>query len=246
MKRIVVNVATAPGGDVGYRARQGRLAAKLNEFGDCQHRMWTDVPKGSPKHSDVPYAFKAYALKEASFGVDLIMWMDSSICPLRSLEPVWHRILVDGYFIPSNPGMFNYEWTADSAYADLFPDWEIEKAREVSKGIPHCSSSVFGMDLNTETGRQVFFHFWRLAHTNAFRGPWANSNGPDKDRYSMPHLQRYTTAPCGPSDVRGHRHDQTALSVIAWRLDLPLSPDLYAHPAGCPEPDESVILYHMG
>jgi hypothetical protein len=242
MRRCVVNVSTG----VDYRALQGRLSQQLDYFGHCEKRLWIEpLPKSWPKHENIPYAFKAHALKEASFNVDLIAWMDSAILPLRSLEPFWDRIEREDYFIPANPPDMNYTWTAESAYDDLFPDMPTEEAKALNKIIPHCSSSVFGMNLLSEIGRTIFFEFCRLADTRAFIGPWANSDGPDKDRYTVDYLKAlYLTAPCGPPDVRGHRHDQTALSVIAWNLGLELDTEMYAHPEGHPEPGEKVILYH--
>jgi hypothetical protein len=176
---------------------------------------------------------------------DLILWLDSAILPLRSLEPLWRQIEEVGYFIPANPGMWNYEWTADSAYDDLFPVISRDAAIALNRQVPHCSSAAFGFNLRLWIGQRAYSEFSRLANTGAFCGPWANSNGPDRDRYQIDYLKElYPTAPCGPPDVRGHRHDQTALSVIAWRLGMKLDTTLYAHENGTPDPGEKVILYH--
>ena len=52
-------------------------------------------------------------------------------------------------------------------------------------------------------------------------------------------------APCGipgPLDVLGHRHDQTALSVIAWRLGCVLDapPDTFAYKGG--ENEKTILI----
>jgi hypothetical protein len=240
VRRVAVNVSTG----TTYRAFQGRLNQKLNEFGNCDIRLWSEpLPKSWTPHKDVPYRFKAHALR--SVDADLILWLDSAILPLRSLDPLWKQIEEVGYFIPANPGMWNYEWTAMSAYDDLFPEISREAAIGLNRRIPHCSSAAFGFNLSLWIGQRAYSEFSRLANTRAFCGPWANSNGPDKDRYQAAFLARdYTTAVCGPPDVRGHRHDQTALSVIAWRLGMKLDTTMYAHENGTPEPGEGVILYH--
>jgi hypothetical protein len=127
----------------------------------------------------------------------------------------------------------------------LFPNIHIEDAMELNRTLPHVSSAAFGFSLRHPAGQLAFQDFCDLANTDAFCGPWANSNGPDRDRYQLDYLRDlYPTAPCGPADVRGHRHDQTALSVIAWRFGLELDTTLYAHANGTPEPGEKVILYH--
>lgn len=240
MRRAAVNVSTG----TNYRALQGRLNQKLSEYGNCAIHLWSEpLPKSWTPHKELPYAFKAHAL--SSVETDLILWLDSSILPLRSLDPVWQEIERVGYFIPANPGMWNYEWTAESAYDDLFAGISREAAIGLNRKVPHCSSAAFGFNLQSWIGKKAFDEFCRLAHTRAFCGPWANENGPDRDRYQLDYLRElYPTAPCGPPEVRGHRHDQTALSVIAWRLGMKLDTTLYAHSNGTPNPGEEVVLYH--
>lgn len=240
MKRVAVNVSTG----MTYRALQGRLNQKLQEFGNCEIKLWSEpLPKHWTPHTEVPYRFKMHAL--TSVDGDLVLWLDSSILPLRSLEPVWREIEERGYFLPANPGMWNYEWTAESAYCGLFPYTPIHEAMAQNKKIPHCSSAAFGFNLAHPMGGAAYKKFCDLARTRVFCGPWANSNGPDRDRYEAEYLKAlYTTAPCGPPDVRGHRHDQTALSVIAYRVGMVLDRSLYAHENGTPIPGEDVVLYH--
>lgn len=240
MRRTAVNVSTG----VTYRALQGRLNQKLDEYGNCDIKLWSEpLPKHWTPHQEVPYRFKMHAL--TSVDADLVLWLDSAILPLQSLDPVWEEIERVGYFLPANPGMWNYEWTAESAYVGLFKGISQEAAMALNRKIPHCSSAAFGFNLKQWIGQTAFKEFCDLARTRVFCGPWANSNGPDRDRYQIDYLKElYSTAPCGPSDVRGHRHDQAALSVIAWRLGMKLDTTLYAHENGTPEPGEEVILYH--
>lgn len=242
MRRVAVNVSTG----TTYRALQGRLNQKLQEYGNCEIKLWSDpLPKSWTPHKEVPYAFKKHAIYASMGDSNLILWLDSAILPLRSLEPLWKQIEDVGYFVPANGNMMNYEWTAESAYNDLFPTVSREAAIGLNRSIPHCSSAAFGFNLDTWIGREALDEFAHFANGRAFCGPWANSNGPDKDRYQEDYLKKlYTTAPCGPPDVRGHRHDQTALSVIAWRLSMKLDTVMYAHENGTPDPGEGVILYH--
>lgn len=170
---------------------------------------WRDcLPPTSPSHEDVPYAFKAYALKAAADqGFDLLLWCDACIVPgPRSLEDLWEKIET-GYWFARNYGFKNYQWTADSAYRDLFPEYPLELAQQTNKEIDHVVATAFGLNLKHPNGREFLDEYFRLAQTNAFKGPWTGGVGVQ------------------------HRHDQTAASVIAWRLEMKLTdpPDYFEY-----------------
>ena len=215
MKGLVVSVAT---GD-HYVKGQKRLAAALGSGAGIL--AWTNMlPLGSPPHSRVPYAFKAFALQDAAArGNSLLLWADASILPIGSLGPLFDRIYEDGYWISRN-GWMNSEWTADSAYADL------GISREDNAGVPHVVATTFGINVYHPKGKAVLDEYVRLAKTRAFCGPWRNCK----------------ETPCGPAGVLGHRHDQTALSVIAWKMGLKLSspPDVFAYKGG--ESKDTVLI----
>ena len=236
--RAVVNVATG-----SYVKGQERLTEWLTANKQADYFIWRDrLPAGCPPHSEVPYAFKAYALKSAIVGgAKTLLWCDASINPIRDLGPLWERIEEKGYWIGNN-GWTNYEWTADSAYPDLFPNWTRATQeltdREFNKRIPHVVAGAFGISIDHPTGRAIFQEYFRLAsETKAFCGPWINANYSELPKHldvSSVVVANGRFAPCGPPDVRGHRHDQTALSVIAWRLgcELTNSPDILSYAGG--------------
>lgn len=202
---------------------------------------WRDtLPAGSPTHQQIPYAFKAFALKAAA--QTTLLWCDASIIPVAPLDELWERIERDGYWIANN-GFTNYEWTADSAYAPLFGDYPGD-AIWINKQIPHVVATTFGVSLTHPTGRAILDEYFRLAsETKAFCGPWANENYTGRGTFTVkPAPGNTRMAPCGPSDVRGHRHDQTALSVIAWRLGCKLtdSPDIFAYRGG--ETEQTILV----
>ncbi len=252
-KRIVVSVADTP----HYRRGQERLRAALNEMGETS-LCFSYVPAGWPQHSEIPYGFKACALQfAADRGHRTLIWADAAIYPLRSLEPLWERIERDGYWFSAN-GYSNYEWTADGAYPDLFEKeltiggqgydraWTIEEAKRANKlSIPHVVATAFGISLDHEIGRQFLAEYYRLATTTkAFCGPWINSNHADNTQK----VDGVRCAPCGGPDVRGHRHDQVAASVLAWRLGMKLteSPNVFAYGKVGDETDERTILLADG
>lgn len=237
MRRTIVSVAT---GD-HYGKAQDRLRRALNGIDpDSQLLFWKDLPAEWPTHDAKPYAFKAYALSEAwRAGADLVLWCDSIMFPVRSLEPLWEKIEREGYWLALN-GWTNYEWTADSAYKDLFPGNSIDYARVINKGFPQMVGTAFGLNLRSDIGKKFFDEYYRLAsETDCFCGPWSNTNNPKAHPQGPSRM-----GPCGPGDVLGHRHDQTAASVIAWRLGMKLTecPEIFSYPP----PQESTILVADG
>lgn len=253
MRRAVVCVATTE----RYQRGMARFFTALSQVDPKSMGIGFGCePKGCPSHIDIPYAFKAYALKEtADDGVDLVLWCDACILPVRSMEPLWERIANDGYWICRN-GWTNYEWTADSAYPDLFPEMNsplldrrgmepLDAVRDVNQNIPHVVATSFGLNVRSDIGKAFLAEYFRLAsETKAFCGPWTNSNQADPNGVSiqqalgdMPRM-----GPCGPPDVRGHRHDQSCASVIAWRLGMKLvnPPEYFAYPPEGWSPTDSL------
>lgn len=244
MKRTIVSVGTTEHFQKGMKRLLAAVQA-LDNHGWSGDRTewwgWGDITgTGWPSHEEKPYAFKAYALKHVAdvANAELVLWCDACIRPVRSLDPLWAQIERDGYWIARN-GWTNAQWCADSAYPDLFHDelirnrihldQGVEAFREINKTIPHVVATSFGLNLKSEIGRAFLAEYYRLAsETRAFCGPWVNT----------------PETPCGPQDVRGHRHDQTAASVIAWRLGIKLTdpPEVFAYPPGT----ESTILLADG
>lgn len=207
MNRAVVNVATGP-----YVAGQRRLQAAVSAT--TEFVCWTDaLPPGSPTHHDVPYAFKAFAIEAArQRGLRYVLWADASINPIRPLDSLWELIERQGYWI-SNNGWDNGEWTWPTAYADL------GIAPADNWGIKHVIATSFGLDLEHPKGGAFFAEYLRLAKTQAFCGPWFNRRHPDYAHHGLsPHTGDWPDA-----RIRGHRHDQTAASVVAHRLGLALT-----------------------
>lgn len=204
MRRAIVCVAT------GERYGRGlwRLIGSLDKMDPVSARYFWRVPPAEwPRHEDNPYAFKAFALMEAGAAADLLLWCDASMIAVHPLGPLWERIEREGFWMAGNPAWSNYQWTADSAYADLFPEVPLEEARKINRMIMHGQSSAFGINLLSEAGAFFLREFYRLAaSTQAFCGPRTNVN-----------------CNCGPADVIGHRQDQTVASVLAWRLGIRLS-----------------------
>lgn len=243
VKRAVVCCATTDRYQRGMaRLRKGVLE---NSGARCLDLfMRTKEPKRCPEHSDSPYSFKAASLQEAAnMGMELLLWCDASIVPIRSLEPLWDKIETEGAWIARN-GWTNYEWTAEAAYPSLFErvftdlafPYTIERAKDLNRQIPHVVATAFGLNIGHPTGRGIFDEYKRLAlQTDAFKGPWRNAAHPD-------YAGQADAIVCGPADVRGHRHDQTALSVLAWRYGVQLTdpPAWFAYRGG--ETSDTILV----
>jgi hypothetical protein len=242
MRRAVVNVAFGE----HYLRGQERLRKALPRFSPEADMFLAPCMSDWTRHAQKPYAFKPYAMRYAAeCATDLLLWLDAAVKPVRSLEPLWERIERDGYWFAEN-AWNNYQWTADSAYPALFPGCAsfqnnatgeliegLDAQREINKSIPHVLACAFGLNLRSEIGAAFLREYCRLAsETDCFCGPWSNSN------YTGNVLRQSDsrTAPCGPSDVIGHRHDQTAASVIAWRLGMKLTP-------GHRDPEGDILVY---
>lgn len=234
MSKAVVSVATTP----YYQRGMKRLYASVAQLPATKFLGWNEVPSGCQPHDERPYAFKAFALQNAAeCGCKQLLWADACILPIRKLDRIWEHAFQHGVWISRN-GWNNYQWTAESAYPDLFRDEWIHAdmlpfLRKTNAKIPHVVATAFALDLDHEKGRAFLGEYYRLAsETTAFCGPWANAALGDP---SAAELDKRVANPriaiCGHADVIGHRHDQTAASVIAWRLDIPLTdpPDFFAY-----------------
>lgn len=229
--RCVCNVATG-----AYTRGQDRLAASEFLFG-TEMKFFRDVaPPGSPSHYDKPYSFKSFCLKAAAdMGATTLLWADACILPIRPLDSLWEKIEQDGAWISRN-GWANAEWTPDSAYADL------GVTREENWQIPHVVATAFGLSLEHPTGKAIFDEYLRLSQTDAFKGPWFNRNHPDYRHYPTMNRGRRWCEPCGPENVRGSRHDQVSLSVLAWRNGVTLTdpPNVFAYSGG--ESENTILV----
>ena len=216
--RAVVTVGFGNRPDVGKPGEADIVGTaflpKLHRFNEAFSKfsdrtrviVYPELPRGCPPHLEKHYAFKAYALEEVSRnGYDELLWADSSVYPLRSIEPLWELIKQQGYWFQQNGQYTCGEWTADSALEPL----GITRAEAFT--IPQIAATCFGLDLMNSKAREFLREYYRLAQGTAFCGPWIN------DRQQASTNMR----------VRGHRHDQTAASVIVHRLGLNITQELF-------------------
>ncbi len=187
-----------------FSDRLERWRTGFLQYGEGAHvEAFTELPPGSPEHADVPYAFKAYAIQAMlRQGFTSILWADSSTIAVRSLSPLWEQVESQGYWMADNWWFNCGEWTCDAALPLL------GITREEAFSIPQLAASAFALDFRNSLVVAFFSGYMRLARNGAFQGPWTN-----EQLQASPDFR-----------VLGHRHDQTAMSVMAWRLGMQLTP----------------------
>ncbi len=196
MKRCIINVACG----AWYPAGQERLKASLGMVGNTADLLFwrNELPPGSPSHEDTPYAFKPAAFWSAyEQGYEQVLWADASFWAVRPFDAVWDEMARVGHVFP--PEAFTVAtWCTNAALVSL------DLTREGARQIPLVKAGFMGLDLTHERSRRFldqWYHYSRDGVT--FKGPWTRE-GLDTD----------------DPQVLGHRHDLTAASVVAWRLEM--------------------------
>lgn len=213
--RTIISVGT----DQKFQRGMLRLSSLLNVTE--KFRPYTALPPGSMDHQSAPYAFKIAAIDDAlTSGANPILWCDSSVVPMRRLDSLWTLIERQGYWFSKNYDYTQGEFCSDASL-DIF-----DMDREKAFGVPQVVASCFGLDFRHDIAQEFLAQWKALAMMGAFKGPWGNGNGEaSKDMR-----------------VRGHRHDQSAASHIAWKLGMRLTdPPEWFCEEGSP-PGENTVL----
>jgi len=196
----VVNVAIGQ----WYSLGQERMVASLRAHGfKGQTLLWkNELPPGCPAHADTPYAFKIWAIQEARRrGYSRVAWLDSSLVAVNPLSTIRDWLKRQPFFVAAYNGNQVGQWSSDAALAWFGVD------REIAMQINGLETGLAFFDLTQSTACRVLerWHAAALAGT-PFRGCHRNDLG---------QVSR-------DSRVLGHRHDQTALSLIVWQEKLPV------------------------
>jgi hypothetical protein len=194
--RILLNFSK----DQWYPRGAARLAESLGrvKYGGATWFATDEQQIGCPTHQESPYAFKpAMFAKAADDGYDLALWCDAAIWACRPLEPVFDHIQTHGHMLFYNGMVGN--WSSDAALESFGIN------RDTAMGINEIIGCCIGLNLKHPRS-QLFLKLWREKSMDGktFPGSWHNNN------------QEVSKDP----RVRGHRHDQTAASIIAWQLEM--------------------------
>lgn len=210
-----------------YPRGQARLIKQLHKTATvCDPIMWCNTyPEGSVPIDEIPYTFKPKAFREAQRrGYKIALWMDSAVYPVKNLIPVFAQLNTQPVLALLNGGWQVGQWCCDEALGPL------GISREQAMQIPEVTTCMFGLNLGSPEAQRFLNEWDRLSFT--FKGHWANEKIIDKIREMK--LPFRSVGPVSDDErVYGHRHDQTAASVILHKMGIagvPMKPWLSYNP----------------
>lgn len=198
MKTAVVSFADRTG---SYQKKMLRLEQSLKGNFDGDFLGLTSYLEiGSPSHSEIPYAFKPYAIQKAiDLGYETILWADSCIYAKQNVQPVFDHIAKHGYLFFDNIGYSLGDYTNDKTL-EYF-----RITREESWKIKMIMACCMGFDV-VDKDILAILQQYRLMAENYYPGEW------DNDDLSESKDMR----------VKGHRHDQSVMSGLIndWNFEI--------------------------
>jgi hypothetical protein len=234
---------------VAIGAHYPRAAARMIERFNAvspgyEIQAWVNtLPPGAPRmmldgYDYGPYAAKPFALEYARrCGATQAILLDAAFFPIRSILPMVEHIQRNGYYLCRN-GFRVGEWCSDACLNSA----PFRISREAAFEMDEISSYAVGLDFSHEDCCRLL-DAWTFAATDpaCFPGPHTNIGHPGRNQGFVSSDPR----------VKGHRHDQTALSIIANRLGmdrLSERPFLTAYQRGYGGafPNESTVLVNHG
>lgn len=162
MSRVIVSVATGPRFCGGMR----RLRDCLNELGEVFSFYEDCFPHGSPDHLQVPYGFKVYAMAQSVPFHLTTMWLDSSVVPIKPLDPIWELVESQGYWFSQNYDYTVGQFCCDEALQIM------QLSREEAHSIPLVIGTAFALGFWNNTALEFYNEWKRLMQAGAFNGPW--------------------------------------------------------------------------
>ena len=209
----MLNVAT--GRYVPLQARLLRSLASVGWKGAVL--TWTDAfPPGSPRHEDVPYAFKLHALLEARrLGHRSALWLDAPCVAKRSLTPIFEAIEQDGHLFRTGGEKLG-NWVSDACLRAF------GLSRDRAMELPMLNGSFLGLDFSSPLAATWFNGLLAACERGLFQGSYLSPHAPIEVRLAKP------GKPVGfvSRDARcwGHRHDEAVGSCLAAARGMRILP----------------------
>ena len=168
---------------------------------------WVNVkPAPAPVMIVDGYDYTAYCAKPFvldALEADIAILLDASFFPVRDILPLMEHIQNHGYYFCDNEFKVG-EWCSDLCAGAM------GIAREYLWDVPEISSYCVGLDMR-RANCKVLMQKWKEAALDPQIFPGRHSAGSAGRNHGF-----VSTDP----SVKGHRHDQTALSIIAHRLGM--------------------------
>lgn len=186
---------------------QERLFKSLKSVG-YKGDIWTFrneilISDNCPLHSEVPYAFKAHAIKRAiDEGYEIIVWADAAVYAVKPIDSFLAWIEAHGYIFFKNLGFTVGDYTSDDCLNKF--EWDRQKAFNHDM-IMAC---LFGLNVNNKKAMKFFDAYYKAALDGSYLGAWTNNNGEVSEDMR----------------VRGHRHDQSVASIAIADIGMEMIP----------------------
>lgn len=160
----------------GYPKGLKRLVDEVSKSdfkGHILYRIggWPNVEEGDLTLAHIPYAFKPCFFREAQrLGYQRVLWLDTSILPIVSLNRIFEEIKAKGYFAVGNDQYVAPFMNEPAAAALKVTLQECEK-------IPSCSAGIFGVDFSDEKAALVISKWYQAARDHdPFFSPRSDQN----------------------------------------------------------------------
>jgi hypothetical protein len=185
----------------------------------------------SPSHNDIPYAFKPYAIQEMrKKGFETIIWMDSAVYAIKQLYEMLYYINLNGFIFFDNLGYTISDYTSDICMNNF------DMSREEGFNHPMIMACLMGFNFKNQLSVKLFNEYYQAVNVYGnYEGDWNNNtNQVSKD-----------------NRVKGHRHDQSVMSLILAKHNIkPMHPHstyfaYFGNPGHLPHA-ESVCLLSQG
>ena len=142
-------------------------------IGHLRYRIggWPNVEGGDLVLSHIPFAFKACFFKEVQkMGYKRILWIDSSILPVVSLNQIFEMIAEEGYFILEN-------WHTLGDYMNPYAAEAFGLTVEEVCSIKSCQALLIGIDFSNAKATELIDRWYAAAkHPYAFYSVLSDQN----------------------------------------------------------------------
>lgn len=187
-----------------YPRGQDRLFRSLYDIKYDGHifRYNDESEVGSPLHSVSPYAFKVAAIRKAvNDGFKYVTWVDASVWAIRDTLNYDSYLSNNSHFFVES-GFNTATWSSDTSLESF------GISRDDAETMPMLMAIFFGLNFNYDVCHKWLDRMEEKANDGkTFFGSWNNDS-----------LSESKDARC-----KGHRHDQTAASIIASQLGMKLN-----------------------
>lgn len=190
--KAIVNIAVAS--DTSwYHSGQKRLLESLKKQGENADFLFERYEH--PKFL-TPYADKIHAIYQAyKKGYAKILYLDCSIQAVRPLDDIWAYINENGYYLYQSG--YNCAQTCNDKSLNAYGI-----TRDEAQSIYECASNVFGIDCETQRGKDFVEKICASISTGAVYG------------HKFPNEEQRLQESQDPRFLH-HRQDQSVISLVA-------------------------------